>query len=77
MHACTIIIADCQDSFINSSSIVVDYTTTLEGSVLSFGCKEGFSPGGKFIAICHHNGTWIPNPEDHICTGTSLKLVLL
>jgi hypothetical protein len=45
--------------------------------VLIFGCKEGFSPGGKFIALCHHNGTWIPNPNDHICTGINRIIIII
>jgi hypothetical protein len=51
-----------------SSSITMNYSSTLEGSTLTFNCKEGFAPSDGFIATCHPNGSWFPDPTTHVCT---------
>ena len=63
-------LVDCTIPMVNSN-ISLNYSSTLEDSLLIFQCEEGLFPCGVFIARCHRNGTWIPNPSNHKCTTSS------
>ena len=52
----------------DNSYVNVNYSSTLEGSTLKFGCVEGFLPSDVFTATCHPNGSWVPDPTSHVCT---------
>ena len=43
------------------------YTSTVEGTTLTFQCDEGYSPTGEMTTTCTANGQWEPNPEDTEC----------
>ena len=53
-------------------SINVNYSSTLEGSTLTFRCREGLIPNNVFIATCHPNGLWVPDlaSQDLMCSVT-------
>ena len=40
---------------------------------VTYKCKRGFEPRGQFTAVCISDGTWFPNPTDHVCTGDCLS----
>ena len=40
---------------------IVNYTSTVEGSVLLYQCNPGFSPVGVMTAMCSTDGRWIPD----------------
>ena len=68
---------DCREpQFTRDNTIIsVNYSSTLEGSNLQFSCVEGYLPSDVFIATCHPNGSWVPDPTSHTCTiATSGKL---
>ena len=83
MHACAysnnnyyfypliLFAVDCREPVFNNSRIAVKYTTTLEDSTLTYDCREGFLPRASLIAICYHNGSWVPNPTYHTCNTIS------
>ena len=51
-----------------STNVSVNYSSTLEGSILQFCCAEGFLPSDAYTAICHPNGSWVPDPTSYVCT---------
>ena len=63
-------VADCGAPSINYYSninISFLYTSTLEGSLLTFWCEE--SSSNVIIAQCHRNASWYPNPTHELCSG--------
>ena len=54
-----------------NSNVSLNYSSTLEDSLLIFQCKKGLFPDNIFIARCYQNGSWIPNPSDHACATSS------
>ena len=46
---------------------IVNYTSTLEGSVVFYQCNSGFGPLGEMSAVCAANGSWSPDPADVTC----------
>ena len=55
----------------DNCNVNVNYSSTLEGSTLHFSCVEGYLPSDVFIATCHPNGSWVPDPTSHMCTSAS------
>ena len=55
----------------NTNNVSLNYASTLEGSLLTFECEDGLFPDAVFTARCYRNGSWIPNPLNHVCV-TSL-----
>ena len=51
--------------------ISLNYSSTLEDSLLTFQCKDGLLPDDVFTARCYRNGSWIPNPSGHVCATSS------
>jgi len=45
-----------------------NFTSTTEGSVVSYSCDPGLVPEGRMSAVCTGNG-WSPNPSDLNCLG--------
>ena len=50
-----------------SNCISVNYSFTLEGSAMTFGCKEGFILNNLFIATCLPDGSWVPDSISPNC----------
>ena len=61
-----------------SSDVYLNFSSTLEDSLLTFQCKDGLLPEGVFTSRCYRNGSWILNPSNHICgnstSGTMIKV---
>ena len=56
---------------------MLDYSSTLEGSVLRLSCENGIrrSTDEQTLSVtCHSSGSWIPDPAQFTCslstTGT-------
>ena len=65
---CRVPIVDC--------NVKLNYTSTLEGSVLTLTCENempNVNTTDKLIlhVTCHSNGSWIPNPADFIKSCSS------
>ena len=45
------------------------YSSTLEGSLVTFWCESGRFPIGKYTAICTNGGKWSPDPAQFVCSG--------
>ena len=72
MYSCLISLftADCGHPIVNSN-VSLNYSSTLEDSLLTFQCKDGLFPEDVFTASCYQNGSWIPNPSSHTCANSS------
>ena len=56
-------------------NIGLTYNSTLEGSQLTFWCKE--SPNDTFIASCLRGGRWSVDLENYDCNTFSSNISLL
>lgn len=54
-----------------NSNVSVNYSSTLEDSLVTFQYEDGLLPDDVFRARCYKNGTWIPNPSSHVCATSS------
>ena len=57
----------CEDPAPPSHGSIAVYTSTVEGTNLTFQCDEGYSPLGEMTMTCTANGRWEPNPKDTKC----------
>ena len=51
----------------NTTTTILQYSDTVEGSLLTISCLEGYYlPGGDMMSVCT-NGSWSPNPLNTVC----------
>ena len=55
-------------------NVKLNYSSTLDGSVLILTCENEMSNINTtdeqiFIMTCHSNGNWIPDPADFTCSS--------
>ena len=51
----------------NTTTTILQYSDTVEGSLLTISCLEGYYlPGGDMMSVCA-NGSWSPNPLNTVC----------
>ena len=55
---------------------IVNYTSTMEGSVIYYQCNLGFGPLGEMSVVCAANGSWSPDPADVTCREVGTYLFL-
>ena len=67
-------IVDCDTPVVNSN-VSLNYSSTLEDSLLTFQCKDGLLPDDVFTSRCYRNLSWIPNPSSHACATTSAGVI--
>ena len=54
--------------------VIHNYTTTFEGSSITFTCKDGLFPSDIITANCTGEGHWTTDPAAYMCiniTGTT------
>ena len=51
--------------------VIHNYTTTFEGSSITFTCEDGLFPNDTITATCTGEGHWSPNPATYMCTTTT------
>ena len=56
----------------SSTSVTIEYNSTVIDSILSFTCKEGFLPSDVLTSVCLENGKWSPDPIKHICKPSGI-----
>ena len=49
----------------------------MEGSLLIFRCMNDLIPRGEQTALCHENGSWVPDPAQHACSTPAGKCSLV
>ena len=59
--------ADCG---VPVSNATLNYSSTLEGSVLILTCENDTSTDEQALNVtCHSNGSWIPDPANFTCSS--------
>lgn len=56
-----------------------DYSSTRDGTLVTFQCSDAYVPSVVLITICTRLGLWLPAPQDHVCileTGRTINKVL-
>ena len=48
--------------------VIHNYTTTFEGSSITFTCKDGLFPNDTITATCTGEGHWTTDPATYMCT---------
>ena len=51
--------------------VIHHYTTTFEGSSITFTCEDGFLPSDTITATCTGEGHWSTDPATYMCTNTT------
>ena len=51
--------------------VIHNYTTTFEGSSITFTCEDGLFPNDTITATCTGEGHWTTDPATYLCTTTS------
>ena len=51
--------------------VIHNYTTTFEGSSITFTCEDGLFPNDIITATCTGEGHWTTDPASYMCTTTS------
>ena len=58
------------------SGTILQYSDTVEGSLLTISCLEGyFLPGGDMMSVCT-NGSWSPHPLNTMCLPAHLQFYI-
>ena len=66
--------ANCGVPVPPDNGTIVNYTSTLEGSVVNYQCNPGFGPLGEMSAVCVANGSWRPDPADVACRKVGMYI---
>ena len=78
IHSVSVILllyaANC-GPLINSTSVGFHYSSTLEGSVITFVCLNSEDPQ-TFVSICQKSASWDPDPISH-CTAQNSGIMLI
>jgi len=53
---------------------IVNYTSTLERSVVNYQCNPGFGKLGEMSAVCATNGSWSPDPAYVTCREVGMYI---
>ena len=49
--------------------VIIDPSSdTTEKANISFNCEPGLEPQKEDVSVCSSNGSWVPDPEDRICS---------
>ena len=57
----------------NTTTTILQYSDTVEGSLLTISCLEGYYlPGGDMMSVCT-NGSWSPNPLNTVCIPEGIE----
>ena len=65
--------ADCGVPLVDSN-VILGYSSTLEGSVLTLTCENDTSRSTdeEIVSVtCHSSGNWIPDPAQFTCSPST------
>ena len=51
--------------------VIHNYTTTFEGSSITFTCEDGLFPNDTITATCTGEGHWSIDPATYMCTNAN------
>ena len=62
--------ADCGVTALVDRNVTLNYSSTLEGAVLTLTCENDITTDEQVIHVtCHSNGSWIPDPAQFTCSS--------
>ena len=67
-------IGECGPPVAADGVVIHNYTTTFEGSSITFTCEDGLFPDDIITATCTGEGHWTTDPATYMCiniTGTT------
>ena len=64
-------LGDCGEPVAGDGVVIHNYTTTFEGSSITFTCEDGLFPNDTITANCTAEGHWSTDPATYMCTTTS------
>ena len=60
-----------------NSNVMLNYSSTLEGTVLTLTCENDTSTDEQaLIVTCHSSGSWIPDPAQFTCSSSNFEKAL-
>ena len=65
--------ADCGVPLVDRN-VTLNYTSTLEGSILTLTCENDTFTDGQILRLsvtCHSSGNWIPDPAQFTCSPST------
>ena len=63
-------IGGCGEPVAGDGVVIHNYTTTFEGSSITFTCEDGLFPNDIITANCTGEGHWTTDPATYMCTNT-------
>ena len=63
---------NCSDPSPVAGVILNPFSDTTEGANISFNCELGLEPQKEYVSVCSSNGSWVPDPEDKICSRPTI-----
>ena len=64
------LLGECSRPPVAGDGVVIhNYTTTFEGSSITFTCEDGFLPSDIITATCTGEGHWTTDPATYMCTS--------
>ena len=68
------LLGGCGEPVAGDDVMIYHYTTTFEGSSITFTCEDGLFPNDTITATCTGEGHWTTDPATYMCiniTGTT------
>ena len=59
----------CGEPVAGDGVVIYNYTTTFEGSSITFTCEDGLFPNVTITATCTGEGHWTTDPAIYMCTN--------
>ena len=65
------LLGDCEPPVAGDGVVIHNYTTTFEGSSITFTCEDGLFPNVTITANCTGEGHWTTDPATYMCINTT------
>ena len=76
------LLGGCGPPVAGDGVVIHNYTTTFEGSSITFTCEDGLFPNVNITATCTGEGNWTTDPATYMCinitgstTGTTTNTI--
>ena len=70
-----IVVGECGPPEAADGVVIHPYTTTFEGSSITFTCEYGNFPNVNITATCTGEGNWNPDPTTYMCIDANGKIL--
>ena len=63
-----LLIVNCSDPSPAVGVFIDPFSDTTEEANIRFNCELGLEPQREDVSVCSSSGSWVPDPEDRICS---------